>query len=257
MRAIAVAKFKDPPELMDLPKPTAGPGEILVRVGAAGVNPFDAKIAEGALDGRMPHVFPLILGVDGAGVVEAVGPNVSRFRVGDGVYGSFLHAPVGTGTYCEYAPVPEGIAIAPIPRGIYTVAAASIPTAGMTARQALDELGLAKGKTLLILGASGGVGSIATQLAATEGIHVIVGSRAANRDFLRRLGAVEFFDTGAGHLLEELRHAHPGGVDAILDLMDPPEAFAAHVAGFLVGIGGVFVFRKREYDYWQPPRQPW
>ncbi len=229
MRAIAVKKFKDAPEIMDLPRPSPQAGELLVHVGAASVNPFDWKIADGALDGSMPHVFPLILGVDGAGVVDAVGPNVTRFKVGDGVYGQFLHPPVGTGTFCEYTTVPESIGITKIPRGVYTAQAASVPTAGMTARAALDELGLKKGQTLLILGAAGGVGSFATQLASIEGLQPIVGSRGANRDSLRKLGAREFFDTSGGHLLEELKHAHPGGVDAILDVMNTGPAFEANL----------------------------
>lgn len=235
MRAIAVRKFRDAPEIMDLPRPIPAAGEILVHVGAASINPFDWKIVDGILDGSMPHVFPLVLGVDGAGVVEAIGPGVTRFRVGDGVYGQFLHAPVGTGTFCEYTTVPETIGIAPIPRGIYTAQAASVPTAGMTARQALDELGLAKNQTLLILGAAGGVGSFATQLAAMAGIHVIVGSRGANRDYLRKLGAMEFFDTSTGHLLEELKFAHPGGVDGILDVMNRGPAFDANLSALREG----------------------
>jgi len=235
MRAIAVKKFKDAPEIMDLPRPVVQAGEILVKVGAASVNPYDFKIADGALDGVMPHVFPLILGVDAAGVVEGVGANVTRFKVGDGVYGQFLHPPVGTGTFCDYTVVPEGIGVGKIPRGIYTAAASSVPTAGMTARQALDELGLTKGQTILILGAAGGVGSFATQLASIGGIHAIVGSRGANRDFLRRLGAREFFDTSTGHLLEELKFAHPGGVDGILDLMNRGPAFEANLVALREG----------------------
>jgi NADPH:quinone reductase-like Zn-dependent oxidoreductase len=235
MRAIAVKKFRDAPEIMDLPRPVAQPGELLVHVGAASVNPFDWKVVDGILDGKMPHVFPLIFGMDAAGVVEAVGAGVTKFRVGDGVYGSFLHAPVGTGTFCEYTTVPETNGIAQIPRGIYTAQAASVPTAGMTARQSLDELGLAKNQTLLILGAAGGVGSFATQLAAMAGIHVIVGSRGANRDYLRKLGAMEFFDTSTGHLLEELKFAHPGGVDGILDLMNRGPAFEANLTALREG----------------------
>ncbi|MCI4353941.1 MAG: NADP-dependent oxidoreductase, partial [Thermoplasmata archaeon] len=237
MRAIAVAKLRDPPELMDLPRPTPRAGELLVRVGAAGVNPFDWKIAEGMSQAERPHVFPLVLGVDAAGVVEAVGPDVSKFKVGDAIYGSFLHDPVGTGTYCELTTVPETNAIAPIPRGIYTVQAASVPTAGMTARQSLDELGLTKGQTLLILGASGGIGSFATQLAGMEGIHVIVGARGPHREFLRKLGAIEFFDTGTGHLVEEMKFAHPGGIDGILDVMNSGPAFEAQLP--LLREGGV------------------
>jgi len=235
VRAIAVKKFKDAPEVMDLPKPEPKAGELLVHVGAASINPFDWKIVNGALEHAMPHVFPMILGIDGAGVVEGVGSGVTRFKVGDGIYGQFLHAPVGTGTFCEYTTVPETNGVAPIPRGIYTAQAACVPTAGMTARQSLDELGLAKNQTLLILGAAGGVGSFATQLASMAGIHTIVGSRGANREFLRKLGAMEFFDTSTGHLLEELKYAHPGGVDAILDLMNPADALVTHLSALRDG----------------------
>jgi NADPH:quinone reductase-like Zn-dependent oxidoreductase len=235
VRAIAVKKFKDEPEIMDLPKPTAAAGEVLVRIGATSINPFDWKIVNGILEGAMPHVFPLILGIDGAGVVEAIGPGVTRFQVGDGIYGQFLHPPVGTGTFCELTTVPENIGVGKIPRGVYTAQAASVPTAGMTARQALDELGLAKNQTLLILGAAGGVGSFACQLASIAGISVIVGSRGANRDYLRKLGAREFFDTSTGHLLEELKFAHPGGIDGILDVMNTGPAFAANLVALREG----------------------
>src|SRR5579863_2950848 len=107
MRAIAVRQLGEVPEMMDLPKPTPGPGEILVKLRAAGVNPFDWKIIDGVAEAGRPHVFPLILGVDGAGTIEAVGSEVKTFAVGDGVYGQFLHSPVGIGTYAEYVIAPE------------------------------------------------------------------------------------------------------------------------------------------------------
>jgi NADPH2:quinone reductase len=237
MRAVAVRGFRQAPELMDLPKPTAGPGEILVRLGAAGVNPFDWKIIDGTLDGRMPHTFPLIVGVDGAGVVEQVGEGVQRFVVGDGVYGQFLHAPVGIGTYAEYTVAPEGIGIAKTPRGIYTAQAAAVPTAGMTAQQTLDEMGLTKGQLLLILGAAGGVGSFATQLGAVAGLHVIAAARHIDRDALRRLGALEFFDTASASFLDEMRRAHPEGVHGLLDVVHRDADFEKNLA--LVHEGGV------------------
>lgn len=218
MRAVAVRKFQDPPELMDLPKPEPAPGEILVHLNAASLNPFDLKVAEGLVGQSMPHVFPLILGVDGAGVVEGIGAGVTKFAVGDGVYGQFFHAPVGRGTYAEYIAAPETLQIAQMPRGMYAWQAAAIPTAGMAALIALDQLGLEKGRSLLILGAGGGVGSFAVQLASNQGILALAASRGPNRDFLHKLGAHRFFDANPMSFMDDVRLAYPDGVDALLDL---------------------------------------
>jgi NADPH:quinone reductase-like Zn-dependent oxidoreductase len=224
MRAVAVRKFGDVPELMDLPKPSPGPGEILVHLGAAGVNPFDWKIVDGVLDGKMPHVFPLVLGVDGAGSVEEVGPGVTRFAVKDGVFGQFLHSPVGTGTYAEYVVAPETLAIAQRPRGMYNDQASAVPMPGMTALFTLDQLGLEKRQSLLILGAGGGVGSFAVQLASNRGITTLAASRGPNRDFLHKLGASRFYDSSARTFLDDVRLGYPNGVDALLDLAHPAPA---------------------------------
>jgi NADPH:quinone reductase-like Zn-dependent oxidoreductase len=225
MRAVAVRKFKDVPERMELPKPVPGDGEILVHLGAAGVNPFDWKIVDGIYEGKRPHEFPLILGVDGSGAVDAVGPGVTRFKVGDGVFGSFLHDPVGRGTYAEYVVAPETLAIAIRPRGMYNEPAAAIPTPGMTALQALDELGLVKRQTLLVLGAAGGVGSYAVQLAANQGILTAAGSRGPNRDYILKLGAMRFYDSGSKMFHDDVRGAYPDGVDALLDVVNRGPAF--------------------------------
>ncbi len=229
MRAVAVRKLRDPPEMMDLPKPSAGPGEILVHVVAAGVNPFDWKIIDGALDGVLPHVFPLILGVDGAGVVDAVGEGVTRFAVGDGVYGQFFHPPVGIGTYAEYTVAPEGIGISKTPRGIYSAHAAAVPTAGMTALVTLNELGLTKGQSLVVVGAGGGVGTFLTQLAANRGINVVAISHRPSHDLLLKLGAFRFFDAESMSLLDDIGAAYPAGVDAIVDLVHQGPAFENHL----------------------------
>ncbi len=226
MRAVAVAKFKAPPELLDRPKPEPGPGEILVHLAAAGVNPYDWKIGDGVLEGRWPHEFPLILGVDGAGTVEGLGPGASRFAIGDGVYGQFLHPPVGRGTYAEYVTAPETIGIAAMPRGMYSDQGAAVPTAGMTALMAIDALGLSKGQKLLIMGAGGGIGAYATQLASNVGVLTLAASRrGANRDFLQRLGAGRFFDSALGSFLEDVKIAYPDGIDAVLDTTNAGEAF--------------------------------
>jgi NADPH:quinone reductase-like Zn-dependent oxidoreductase len=211
---------------MDLPPPTPRTGEVLVRMAAAGVNPLDWKIAEGFYDGHRAHVFPLVLGVDGSGTVEALGAGVSRFALGDRIFGQFLDDPVGIGTFADFATVRESIGVSHFPSTVDPVEAAAIPTAGMTALTALDRLELGAGSTLLVVGASGGVGSFATQLAAAWGIHVLVAARPTSADRLRSLGAQEFVDVSAEGLLERVRRIHPGGVDGILDLVSDRAGFA-------------------------------
>lgn len=237
MRAVAVRKFHANPELMDVPKPKPSPGEVLVRLTAASVNPIDWKIADGMLEQMMPHAFPLVLGVDGAGIVEEVGNGVSRLAVGDSVYGQFLHSPVGIGTYAEYATVPEGLAISRIPRSLSNLEAAAVPTAGMTALQTAETLGLAKGQTLLIIGATGGVGSFTTQIAASRGVRVIATARADAADRMLSLGAAEIIDYGKGAVAEQVRSLHPKGVNALLDLVNGAAGFTTNAT--LVRGGGI------------------
>jgi NADPH:quinone reductase len=226
MRAVAVARFRETPTLMELPRPVPGAGEVLVRVRYAGVNPFDLKIADGILDGSRPHVFPLVLGVDAAGTVEEVGSGAGRFQVGDQILGQFLHNPVGTGTYAEWAPVPENIGVGTVPVGMPLDQAAALPTAGMTALAALEMLALPSGADLVIVGASGGVGSFATALAASRGLRVVAVARASSAARLRSLGADEVVDPSSGDAKDAVRQAHRSGVDGLLDVMSDAKAFA-------------------------------
>jgi NADPH:quinone reductase len=235
MRAVAVDSFGAAPRLMDLPRPSPGPGELLVRLSAAGLNPFDAKIARGILKGR-PHRFPLVLGVDGAGWVEAVGSGVQRFEPGVRLFGSFLHDPVGTGTYAEYTTVPEGNAIVPTPSELSDVEAAALPTAGMAALDSLDRLEVGSGSTLLVVGASGGIGSVALPLARGRGARVLAVARGSSEARLRALGAEIVLDPNGPEWAERVRSVAPRGVDALLDLMSDGDAFAR--AAHLVRPGG-------------------
>jgi NADPH2:quinone reductase len=150
--------------------------------------------------------------------------------VGDGVYGQFLHPPVGRGTYAEFVAAPETLGIAKMPRGMYNAQAAAVPTAGMTALQAMDKLGLSKGQSLLIIGAGGGVGSFAVQLASNAGVLALAASRGGdNRDFLHKLGASRYFDTENMRFVEEVKMAYPDGVDALLDLHNRGDALAKNL----------------------------
>lgn len=226
MRAVAVRAFRGTPEVMEIDRPEPGPGEILVRMAAAGVNPFDWKIADGVLDGHRPHRFPLVLGVDGSGWVESRAAGVSRFDVGDPIFGQFLHDPVGIGTYAEWSTAPESIAVARFPPEIGPVAAAALPTAGMTAIDALDRLAPMPGSTLVIVGASGGIGSLATQFASSRGIAVVDVARRGSAERLRSYGAAEVIEYLPERLPDQIRARYPSGVDALLDLVSRPPEFS-------------------------------
>ncbi|MCX2948540.1 NADP-dependent oxidoreductase [Lentzea sp. NEAU-D7] len=162
MWAIAAADFGAELELVELPAPTPEPGQLLVRLLAASVNPFDRKVVDGMLRDSAPHRFPLVPGTDGAGVVEGSGERI---------FGTFFRRPVGGGTYAEYVTVPSTNALAPLPEDVDPAVAAALPTAGMTALQLVESLGTAE--SVLIVGASGGVGSFAVQIARAAGKRVV------------------------------------------------------------------------------------
>ncbi len=230
MDAVAVREFRAPPERLELPDPVPGPGELLIRMDGAGMNPFDWKIADGVLAGRRPHVFPLVLGVDGAGTVERVGADVTRFSVGDRVFGQFLHDPIGSGTYAPFATVPERNAIVPIPPGMSGTTAAALPTAGMAALDAFDVAALPTGGAVAIIGASGGIGSVLVPYAAAQGMQVIAVARAASRARLLSLGANTTIDIGERDPISAVRQIRPSGVDAIIDLASDRARFRRWLA---------------------------
>ncbi|MFI1093841.1 NADP-dependent oxidoreductase [Streptomyces sp. NPDC020917] len=239
MRAVAVGATGATPEPMDLPAPRPAAGEVLVELAAASVNPIDAGIAEGRLP--MPRVFPLVLGVDGAGRVTEVGEEVRGLAAGDLVHGQFLRAPLGHGTFAQYTVVtetPDSGALQPIPDGMPADVAAALPTAGMTALGALDAMGLRSGQSLLIAGATGGVGVFAVQLATARGVEVIATARPDADRWIRDLGAAATVDYTTGDVAALVRRSH-GAVDAVLDLTDDPARFAANAA--LVRDGGAAV----------------
>jgi NADPH:quinone reductase-like Zn-dependent oxidoreductase len=235
MRTIAEERFGGPITLMELPVPEIGRGEVLIRVRAAGVNPFDWKVAEGALEGEQKHRFPLILGFDAAGVVERIGAGVTELAEGDEVYGYLFKPVVGGGSYAEYVSAPATI-VAKKPESVGFAEAAALPTPGLTAMDLVDAVNLREGKTVLVVGATGGVGSYAVQLAARRGARVIATARRANESFVRELGAAETIDHTSEDLLGAVLVAHPDGIEAIIDVASGREALG-HIAG-LVKKGG-------------------
>jgi NADPH:quinone reductase-like Zn-dependent oxidoreductase len=225
MHAIAEDEFGGPATLRNLPIPKIGADEVLIRVRAAGVNPFDWKVADGVLKDEKEHRFPLILGFDAAGAVERVGAGVSRLFEGDEVYGYFSKPVIGEGTYAEYVSAPAVI-VARKPEVVGFAEAAALPMPALTAMDLVDAVDLGEGETVLIVGATGGVGSYAVQLAARRGARVIATARGANEAFVRELGATETIDHTREELVEIVRAAHPDGIEAIIDVVSGHEVLS-------------------------------
>jgi NADPH:quinone reductase-like Zn-dependent oxidoreductase len=197
-------------------------------VGASSVNPVDNGIAAGMLAQIVEHEFPVILGRDYAGVVEEAGSDVTRYAVGDRVYGFLMHAnpTVRDGSWAELIAVPQDISIAPAPEGVDTGAAGAAPLSGITAMMSIDALELSEGDTVLIIGATGGVGSFTVQLAARAGATVVAPALPEDESYLRELGVSELLPRDAD-LAAAARERHPDGFDAILNLVSfEPESFA-------------------------------
>ena len=226
MRAIAMTDYDSGVALHELPTPAPGPNELLVRVRASSVNRIDVLIAAGMLKGMMEYAFPAVPGRDFAGTVEQVGSNVDRFQVGDDVFGFLTNPTVHEGAWAEYGTVPEDGFVAPKPSGLDFTEAAALPLAGVTALVAIDAVDLHEGDTVLVVGADGGVGSYAVQLAARRGATVIATAKPGDEQRLRELGADEAIDYTQQNIAAAVRERHPDVVDALIDLVNQADGFA-------------------------------
>ena len=209
MKAMIIRQTGGPDvfEAADLPTPTPAAGEVRVRVRAVSVNPVDYKTRQ-ANGFRYP--FPIVLGWDVAGTVDAVGEGVTRLQPGDDVFG-MVRFPQEGRAYAEFVTAPE-TDLALKPPTLSFVDAAATTLAALTAQQALDHMDLRAGQSLLVHAAAGGVGHFAVQLARARGARVIGTASGANRDFVTGLGADAFVDYTAGRFEEAV-----GQVDAVLD----------------------------------------
>jgi len=209
MKAIQFNDYGGPDvlQLVDVEPPNAGPGEVRIRVRAAGVNPSDWKRREGQYRAFEDIRFPAGLGVEGAGIVDQIGPGVTDVMVGDSVFGFGRNMMAEQAILTHWARKPDTLSFE---------VAAGLPVISDTATRALDQVGVMEGQALLVSGAAGGVGTAIVQLARLRGIIVIGTARAAKHDYLRALGAVA---TTYGEGLEERARAlMPNGVDAAIDV---------------------------------------
>ncbi|GAA3232437.1 NADP-dependent oxidoreductase [Pseudonocardia petroleophila] len=242
----------DVQEFFDRPDPSPGPGEVLVRVAAAGVNPLDHLLRSGhvrELNGHLP--FPQVLGMEAAGTVLAVGEEVTGLAVGDRVTGFAL---TGAGTYAGTTLL-LAASTARIPDALPATWAATVPVSGTTALDVLDQLALPAGAAVLVNGVGGGVGSAVAQIARDRGLAVVGTGSAAKRERATAIGAV-FVDYAAGDLVERVRAHAPGGVDAVVDtvggaslravapLAPTPDALVSVGDRSVTELGGAFVRRR-------------
>src|SRR4029077_11896991 len=216
MRAYAIDEFGKPGSIREVPDPEPAAGQVRVRVAASALNPFDNAVANGYLKGRMEHRFPLIPASDLAGTVDALGPDVTGFAIGDHVFGIRGTMVIGEGTLAELATASAGT-IAKRPAKVSEAEGAAMALAGVSALMTVDAANLKPKDVVVIVGASGGIGSYAVQLAHLRGARVIGVTSTGNVDYVKGLGADEVIDRNAGDVLDAIKAKRPDGVAAIID----------------------------------------
>ena len=212
MKVARILQFGSPEAIQntDVARPTAGSGQVLVRVKAAGVGPWDALIREGK--SVVSQAFPITLGSDLSGIVEAVGADVTNLRIGDEIFG--VTNELFTGAYAEFA-LASAKMIARKPRKLNFLEAASAPVVSVTAWQILfDYAHVTSGQTVLVHGAAGSVGAYAVQLAKQAGLHVVATAAGRDRDYVQSLGAERVIDYKTARFEDGLN-----SVDAVLDMV--------------------------------------
>jgi NADPH:quinone reductase-like Zn-dependent oxidoreductase len=230
MKAVVTVEQGAKPEVSEVPTPRPGAGEVLVKVAASSVNGFDLSVAAGHIAGMMEHRYPVVLGKDFAGTVEAVGDGVTRFQPGDRVFGVVTKAYLGDGGFSQYVTVPEEIGIAKLPDGVDVTTAGALGLAGTAAADSLAATSPQTGETVLVSGATGGVGAIAVQYAVAAGARVVATARPGEEaDFVRGLGAHEVVDY-LGDLDSQVRAVCPDGLDVVLHFAGDGRALAAALA---------------------------
>lgn len=221
MKAMVVEHRGEAGSLKELPVPRPGAHEILVRIIAAGVNPVDWKSRD-----RGDRSLPFVLGQDFAGIVSERGDRVTKYRQGERVFGIAREH----GAFAEYTIVPEDDhkqPIAKLPDGVGDADAAALPTAGLTALGCVEALRAGKDATLLVLGATGGVGGFAVQIARDRGARVIGTGRSSNESLALSLGVDEFIAYDRQNVVAAVKATHSEGIEAVLDLVDDGEGIKA------------------------------
>jgi len=226
MRAIATTDFGAPATLVEIPAPEPAEGEILVRVASSSINGFDLSVASGRLQGMMEHRFPVVLGKDFAGTVEAVSAGVDGFVEGDNVFGVLMKPELGDGCFAERIATPAAFA-ARVADGLDAATAGALGLAGTAAHDAVEAVEPKHGETALVPAQPAASGSSPVQLLKARGAHVI--ATASTDDeiaFVREHGADDVVDYH-GDVAAAVRREHPGGVEAVLHFAGDGAVLAA------------------------------
>jgi NADPH:quinone reductase-like Zn-dependent oxidoreductase len=226
LKAIILNDFDSEPSISDVAVPEVGAKELLVRVHASSVNGFDLSVASGAVKDWMPYELPVTLGRDYAGVVEAVGDDVTGYEVGDEVFGFVFRDTLHDGTWAEYVVVPDEMFVSRKPASVPLQEAGALPLAGVAAMKAVEGVVPTAGDRVLVVGATGGAGGFAVQLLAASGAHVIATTTPDDEERLSGLGAAETIDFTSEDVVASVRERYPDGVDALLDFATPGEEFS-------------------------------
>jgi NADPH:quinone reductase-like Zn-dependent oxidoreductase len=228
MRAVTLNEVPSAPVVAEAETPRPEAGELLVKVAVSSVNGFDLSVLGGHLQGMMEHRFPLVVGMDFAGTVDALGDGVEGYAVGDKVFGVALKPYLGGGALAEYVTVNAGYGVASIPEGLDVKDAGGLGLAGTAALNSIDAARIEKDETVLVSGATGGVGLYLVQLLSSRGAVVLAtATRGEHEDVVRRLGATHAVDH-TGDLAAQVRAVAPDGVDKV-----------AHLAGDAAALAGL------------------
>ncbi len=222
MKALVIEEY-GPPEnarVTDVPVPEVKDDSLLVRMRAAGVNPFDYKVVTGMVKDWLPVSFPYVPGMDGAGEIAEVGAGVTGWQQGDAIAGMFPR-----GAFAEYAVISASSArLSKKPDRLDFSHAAAIPEAGLTAKTILRTAGVRPGQRVLIIGATGGVGLFATQLAKAQGARIVATGKQSDVEYLHQLGADDVIDYTQGDTLAQAQQRYHDGFDHVFDLINMGEA---------------------------------
>jgi NADPH:quinone reductase-like Zn-dependent oxidoreductase len=250
MRAWAINRYGDPMELMELPIPIPGPGDVLMKMQGAEVGDWDELVRTGAWDMERP--FPLVLGLAGAGTIVALGADVQRFQEFQVVY-AYSYPLADNGAWAEYMLVPEDY-VAAAPKSLPPVEAGALPVVGLTAHEAiLDVLAVNEDDVVLVNAAAGGVGHLAVQLAVQRGAQVVATASKRNHDFVASLGAHTVIDYDAtDDMAKAIRARYPDGVDKALNCIPGEPAnqyvWALKDGGKMLDLPGAVSVRRPEVE---------
>ena len=227
MRAFGLADELAPAAVIEVPTPEPGPGEVRVKVRASSVNGFDVFVARGMAKGMMEHRYPVVIGKDYAGEIDALGEGATGFAVGDEVTGIVPTEPhLWRGAYAEFVAVPLDGFVVHKPGNLDFVRAACIGLAAITASHCVETIEAAEGNVVLIVGATGGVGTYSVQLAAARGARVVASALHQDEAWIRGLGASEIVDY-SGDVVAAMLERYPEGVDGLIVAAHVGDGFGA------------------------------